>query len=366
MQRLFIISGMALLLAACQSKPGNKQEQLKQLKTQRDALNKQIAALEATVGDSQTVKAIPVSVMALHPSEFRNYIQVQGRVDAEENAGVTPEAPGVITGIFVKAGQHVGKGQVLAQIDDKVVRQQIAQAQSQLDYAKNLYGRQKNLWDQNIGTEVQMLTAKNNYESAQKQVAVLQSQLSTYKIKSPVSGTVDNVTAKIGDAAQPGMVVMRVVNTSDLKVKGEIGESYISKVKNGGPVDIIFPDTQDTLHTRISYAGRVIDQSSRAFNIEIRLPNSNKYHPNMLAVIKVISYTSKDALTIPISVIQHAADGDYVYVADQNKAKRVKITVGQRYNGQAEITSGLKEGDQVITAGFESVGEGNPLEIVNG
>jgi len=366
MKRILAIGLAITLLAACQSKPVNRQEQLNQMKKQRDQLNDKIAALEAQLGDSSQAggKVVAVSVTKLEPSSFKNYIEVQGAVDAQNNVVATAEAAGVVTGIYVKTGQHVSKGQVLAQLDDKVVQNGIAQLKNQLDYAKNIYDRQKNLWDQNIGTEVQLLTYKNNYENLKKQIDVQQSQLDMYKVKSPINGTVDAVDIKVGQALTPGIPAIRVVSTDDLKVKGEVGESYASQINQQEPVLLIFPDIQDTLNTRLSYVSRVVDPSSRSFDVEIRLPSSNKYHPNMIALIKVQNYTNDHAIVVPVNVIQKSEDGNYVYVNENNKAKRIKITEGRNYNGNVEIISGLKEGDSLITTGFEDLDDGDSLQIV--
>lgn len=366
MKHITTISLIVLLLAACNSTNPSKQQQLAKLRNERDKLNEQIAQMEEALGDSATSGAqrtVAVSVNTLKPAVFKNYIEVQGRVDAEKNVNVTSEVPAVVTAINVKVGQHVSAGQVLAQLDDNVIRQQIAQLKNQLAYTKNIYERQKNLWDQNIGTEVQLLTAKNNYENVKKQIEVQQSQLDMYQIKSPISGVVDDVIAKIGQAVSPGVPTFRVVNTQDLKVVGQISESNISKVNSGDMVEVVFPDLQDTLHTHLDYVSKVVDPVSRAFTVEIRLPHRSVYHPNMLAVIRVVSHKDDDAITVPIKVIQHNAKGAYVYISENNKAKLVPVTVGFMYGGYAEISKGLEAGDKLIVAGYQDVNEGDSLQI---
>lgn len=356
------ILGLIVLLGACNASAPNKQQQLDKLKQERDNLNTQIAKLEASVDSSSAnTKTVAVSVMTLTPGLFQNYIEIQGKVDADKNVTVTAEVPAVITAIHVHTGQVVSAGQTLAQLDSKVITDQIAQLQNQLDYTKNLYERQQNLWDQNIGTKVQLLTAKNNYENVQKQIQVTQSQMAMYKIKAPISGVVDEVIAKIGQAVSPGVPTFRVVNMNDLKVVGQIGENNISRVHTGDAVEVVLPDLRDTLHTRLTYVSKVVDPSSRAFNIEIRLPRRSVYHPNMLAIIRVVSYRDKASLTVPINVIQHGSDGDYVYVSRNKHANRVPVTVSQTYGGTAEVSQGLKAGDQIITAGFDNLNEGDSI-----
>lgn len=364
MKRFASLSLIALVAAACNSTSPTPQQQLAQLRTQRDKLNEQIAKLEAGLDStSSNRKAIAVSVSQLQPQPFTNYIEVQGKVDAEKNVNVSAEVPAVVTAIYVKAGDHVSSGQTLAQLDNSVVRNGIAQLESQLAYAKNIYERQKNLWDQNIGTEVQLLTAKNNYENLVKQVEVQKSQLDMYRIKSPISGVVDEVALKLGQSVSPGIPTFRVVNMQDLKVVGQIGETQIGRVKTGAPVELVFPDLRDTLRTRLTYVSKVVDPVSRAFNVEIRLPHTERFHPNMLSVIRVVSYSNAQAIQVPISVIQHDNKGDYVYIARDNKAHRATVNINQTYDGMAEITEGLQDGDQLIVSGYNDVNEGDTLQI---
>jgi RND family efflux transporter MFP subunit len=364
MKRISVL-GLIALLAACNSTAPSKQQQLDKLKSERDKLNAQIDSLQASLDSNSGFKGrtVPVAVTVLQPSVFTNYIEVQGRVDANKNVTVTAEVPAVITGIAVQTGQHVSAGQTLAALDSRVISDQIAQLQNQLAYTKNLYERQQNLWDQNIGTKVQLLTAKNNYENVQKQIQVQESQLAMYKIKSPISGVVDEVIARIGQAVSPGVPAFRVVNLTDLKVTGQIGESNIGVVNTGDPVEVVFPDLQDTLRTRLTYVSKVVDPVSRAFSVEIRLPHKPVYHPNMLAVIRVVSHRDKNAIKVPISVIQHDGKGDYVYVSDQGRARQAHITVSHTYGGYAEVSSGLKAGDRLITAGFEDLNDGDTLQV---
>ncbi len=366
MKRLLVIGSATLLLAACNSKPVSKQEQLKQLQAEKEKISGQITQLEAEISiNHKTGKIVPVAITPMEPATFKSYIEVQGKVDAEENVNVTAEVPAVVTGLYATVGQHVAKGQVLAQLDDKVVKDGIAQLESQADFAKSLYEKQKNLWAQNIGTEVQLLTAKNNYENLVKQLSTQNTQLNMYKIKSPITGLVDEVDIRIGQAVSPGLAAARVVNDQKLKVKGQIGETFVTRVRQGDNTIIIFPDANDTLHTRLTYVSRVIDPVSRSFNVEINLPSNKVYHPNMIAVIKVVSYTNNKAVVLPINVIQKAEDGDYVYVVDNKIAKKVRVTVGQIYNGKAEIVDGLKPGDQVVTTGYEDLDNGDSVNIAN-
>lgn len=352
-----------VFLASCGKKEGDKKAELAKLKKERAELDSRIAALEKETGSAQSKKVIDVSILEINEGIFKNYVEVQGRIDAEENVQVNPEAQGVVTAVYVRIGQHANKGQVLAQIDDKVLRQNLAQLQTQLDLANTLFKRQQNLWEQKIGTEVQYLNAKTQKESLEKQMAVLRSQLDMYKIKSPISGTIDQMDLKVGQAVMPGASGIRVVNASNLKVKAQIAETYAGRVTQGDDVKVLFPDIPDSLSTRLSFVSKMIDPASRSFNIEIKLPSSGRYRPNMLAVLKIADYVNKNALTVPINAIQKGEKSQYVFVAENGKAKRVDISVGRVYDGQAEVLSGLKAGDKIVTAGFQDLNSGDSIRI---
>ncbi len=351
-----------VFIAAC-GKTKDKKAELAQLKKERAELDGKIAKLEAEVGTQHVQEASEVSVVELEPVTFKSFVEVQGKVDAQENVQVSAETPGVITAIYVKAGQQVSKGQVLAQLDDKVVRQNISSLQTQLELATTLYKRQKSLWDQKIGTEVQYLTAKTQKEGVEKQIAVLRSQLAMYKLKSPISGTVDLMELKLGQALNPGMPGLTVVNANNLKVKAEVAESYSGKVNTGDEVLVVFPDTQDSIVTRVTFASKVIDPASRSFDVEVKLPGRSRYRPNMLAVLKIVDYRSNDAITVPVNAIQKSESGEYVYVAEKGKAKKVDISTDKVSEGKAQVIAGLKAGEKVITLGFQNLNEGDLIKF---
>ncbi len=361
MKKLIYLA-VILVIAAC-GKPKDKKAELEKYKKERNELNAKIAVLEKEVGVKTVQEVANVSVIELSPATFKNYVEVQGKVDAEENVQVNPEAPGVVTAIFVSAGQRVGRGQVLAQLDDRVLRQSVSQLQTQLELANSLFRRQKNLWDQKIGTEVQFLTAKSQKEGLERQMGVLRSQQSLYRIKSPISGTVDKMDLKLGQAVSPGMPGITVVNTSNLKVKALVAESYAGRVNQGDEVEIILPDVPDSIKTKVSFASRVIDPVSRSFTVEVRLPGKGIYRPNMLAILRIVDYKIEKAITVPINAIQKSETADYVYVAENGKAKRVNVRTGKVSQGQAEILVGLKEGDKVIVNGIQDLNEGDPVKF---
>lgn len=361
MKRIYLIPALALL-AAC-SQPKDKKTELADLKKQRAELDSKIAKLEAETGTKDSAGIKEISVVELKAGAFVNYLEIQGKVDAEQNVSVNPEAQGIVTAVYVNIGQTVNKGQVLAQIDDNVLRESMAQLQTQLDLATNLYNRQKNLWDQKIGTEVQYLSAKTQKEGLERQMNVLRTQQAMYKIKSPISGTIEQMDLKVGGVAMPGMNAIRVVNASNLKAKALVAESYLGKVGQGDDVRVIFPDLADSLNTRVSFASKVIDPASRSFNVEVKLPSSTKYRANMIAILKVVDYRNNNAIAIPVNVIQRTENGAFVWIAENGKAKRTVITAGRTIDGKTEVLSGLKAGDQLIVTGMDNLTEGDPVKF---
>ena len=365
-----IVLALVIIAAACSSTVDKKAE-LDKLKKQHDQIAEQIKKLESElkVNDSTSTKLTDVMVTEVQPSEFNHYIEVQGKVDGQDNVAVAPQMPGVVTAVYVKEGDVVRKGQVLAQLDDNVIQQQIAGVKQQLDFATSLYLKQKSLWDQQIGSEVQYLTAKNNKESLEKNLATLHQQVEMYKIKAPINGTVEEVGVKVGQMAAAGATpVFRVVNFSSAKIMADIAEVYAPKVKVGNDVLIFFPDFNQELKSKIIFSSKYINPTNRSFQIEIHLGASKvEYRANMIAVVKINDYRNPKALVLPVNLVKDSQEGKYIYVSHEEAGKTIahkqKVEVGQIYNGLAEITSGLQVGDKVISTGFNSLVEGQPLSL---
>ncbi|WP_295796106.1 efflux RND transporter periplasmic adaptor subunit [Mucilaginibacter sp.] len=363
MKKLLYIPAL-ILLAACSSKPKDKKTELADLKKQQASISAQITKLQAELGGGDSTKTTDVGVVILKTTNFSNFVQIQGKIDAQDNVMAYPQSPGSITGLYVKAGQHVSKGQVLVQLDNSVLNQNIAQAETQVALNKTLFERQKNLWDQKIGTEVQFLQAQTALQSSQKQVSSLRQQANQFRITSPINGTVDQMDLKLGQVAQPGTTGIRIVNADILKVKADVPESYAGSVNTGNTVKILIPDANDSLITKVTFAAKVIDPTSRSFGVEIKLPVRKTLRPNMTAIIQIANYTKLQAIVAPVKAIQKSEDGDYVFVNNNGIAKRVNIKVGNTYAGQSEILSGLKAGDQLITDGATDIEEGDKVKAV--
>lgn len=365
MKRSIVILLTTIVLASCggEEKKGDAQAELAKLKKERMQLDKKITALEAEVRKDNPMASVPVSAITLQPTEFSSYIEVQAAVTGDENVLATPQAPGVVENIHVRTGQHVGKGQVLATLDAAAVEQQIKAQEAQLTLTKQLYEKQSKLWEQNIGSEIQLLQAKANYESTQQQYNALVAQRNMYRIVAPISGTVDAVSLKVGDMANPGMSGIRVVSMSKLKVETALGENYISKVDKGDPVILDFSETGTVIESKLSYVSRSVDPISRAFNVEVNIGNNKDIRPNMSCKMKILSYRDEDAIVVPISTVQNTAEGNSVFVARNGVAKAVKVETGKTSDGNIEILSGLQAGDKVITEGYTEIDDGRAIEI---
>jgi RND family efflux transporter MFP subunit len=371
--RQLLIVALAVFLAACSAttKENEKQERLKELRKNQAELAKEIGSLEKQIEDEtpdslRNVKAKQVEIAKIATTSFDHYVQTQGLIESENNIQVSAKTMGVVEKVFVKEGQLVGKGQVIAQIDNSVIQTSIAQMKSQLELANTVYERQKNLWDQKIGTEVQFLQAKTNKESLEKQLAALQEQNEMTRIKSPISGTVDDVNVKVGENISPGMPAARIVNSNDLKLVAKISEAYVSLVQKGNTVRINVPELKKDIEAKVTFVGRNIDPLSRTFTIEVDLKSKPELRPNMTAIVKVIFNTAKDALVVPVNVVQTLNNEKVVYVAEKKGkdvvAKKKVVTVEGVYNNQAQV-KGLEPGDQVITFGYQGLNDGEVIKI---
>ncbi len=365
-----LILALTVIMFACGGDKGGSEKlaELEKLKKEKTTLDAKIAKLEEEVAKSDTTKKeklVEVLVMPLTLSIFKSYIEVQGRVDADENVSLTAEMPGTITKIHVKVGDHVTKGQVLAETDARATIQQMGDLQTSLDLAKQVYDKQKNLWDQKIGTEIQYLQSKNAKESLENKISSIQETLRMSKITSPIDGTVDLVNLKIGQAVSPGTGVISVVNFSSLKVKADVAESYASRVKNGNEVLIQFPDMNDSIFSKVNYASRGINALTRTFAVEVILDGKKEYHPNTVAKLKINDYQSpKPELVVPVKYIQKGAEESFVMISEKGIAVKRIVKLGREYNGVAEIVEGVKEGDLLITEGYDLVNEGSKIKVI--
>jgi membrane fusion protein, multidrug efflux system len=378
MQKIFYLLLVATIIASCgntkkdeKAELNDKKAELQKLKKQQDDINKQVATLEAEIAKAdpeaaKAQKAKLVSLSTIQPGNFSHFIELQGKVDAENIAYVTPRGPGgQVKAIYVKQGQPVRKGQLLMKLDNALAGTQVEQVQSQLSYARDLLNRQQNLWQQGIGTEVQLLTAKNNVTNLEKQLSMVREQLAYSNVYAEISGIADQVNIKVGEMFSPQSATMagiRIVNTGDLKVVTQVPENYLGRVGVGSTLEVSLPEANKTITTKVNVAGKVIDPASRTFYIEAKIPAGNNLKPNQIAMVKIRDYAHENAITIPVNTLQNDEKGKFVMVAAKENGKLIarkrQVTVGELYSGQLEVKSGLQAGDVLIADGFQGLYDG--------
>ncbi len=358
-------------LAACTHKPNNE-EKLASLKEQKTGLEKQledltvqIKALEKASGKAKVEqKTAFVQVEPVNPGTFQHYIEVQGKVTSDNNLNINPKTSGEITKLYVHKGQQVKKGQLLASLDVSALSKSREELKTALEFATQVYDKQKGLWDQKIGTEIQYLQAKNNKEGTERRLATLNEQIAYGSVTAPISGVIEEVFPKEGESANPMSPMFRLVGSGDFKISADVSEAYSSKLKEGSEAEVFFPDLNKTIKTTVRVVGDEISALNRTFNIELYLPSSLPgTKANMIAYVRVKDYENKNGVAIPVSVVQKSNEGTFVFVANDNKATKRLVKTGQTYKGSAEVLNGLKKGDTLITAGYLDLIEGQPVKF---
>jgi RND family efflux transporter MFP subunit len=371
---------LSLIAASCGSSKkdeagtlNDKKVKLQELKTEQTKLTEQITTLEKEIAKQDTnVVAKPklVAVSAIDPQNFEHFIELQGKVDATNIAYVAPPngQGGVVKALYVRQGQAVRKGQVLARLDDQLIRQQIAPLQVQLTTAEDTYKRTKNLFDQGIGTYQNVLNAETQVKTLRQQIGVIQKQAALMTVTAPMSGVAEKVDVRVGETFT-GVTALgpqiSIVNTGNLKITALVPENYLSRVGVGTTLEVEFPGTAKSLTTKVNVSGKIIDPTSRSFQIEAPVPADPSLKPNQLVVVKIRDYSTDKAITIPLNVLQNDEQGKYVMVAAKEGAKTVarkrRVTVGELYGERLEIKSGLQGGDVIVTEGYQELYEGQAI-----
>ena len=361
-----------------------KKANLEQLKKQVLDINAQITLLEKELekaGAADESKAALVNVDSVKSKDFNHFIELQGKVESESVSFVTPRAGGgQVKAIYVKRGDRVKKGQLILQLDNSLIKQSAAAAaqnietiKAQAALAKSVYEKQKNLWDQNIGSEIQLLTAKTNAEAsssqlkaAMEQLGMVRDQLAYTSVYSDVDGVAEEVNVKVGEMFM-GAGQIKIVNTDHLKLTSQVPENYAGKIKVGTEVSLNFPDIQKVIDAKLAVVGNVIDPLSRSFFVEAKLPMDKNFRPNQLVQVKIKDYTNKNAISIPVNLVQNDEKGKFIYVAVTEKGKLIArkkmIIIGSFYGDEIEVLSGLSVGDKMITEGYQSIFDGQNLTI---
>ena len=383
--KLFTLS-LILIAVACGGGNNNniegKKASLEALKKQALTINAQIATLEKELdkaGAKEQAQAVLVAIAPVATQDFNHFIELQGKVESESVSYVTPRAGGgQVKELFIKRGDRVKKGQVILQLDNSLIKQSAAAAaqnietvRAQAALAKAVYEKQKNLWDQNIGSEIQLMTAKTNADAsasqlkaALEQLGMAKDQLAYTTIRSDVDGVAEEVNVKVGELFG-GAGQIKIVNTDHLKLTSAVPENYAGKIKVGTEVNLSFPDIQKIVDTKLTVVGNVIDPLSRSFFVESKLPIDKNFRPNQLVQVKIKDYTKKDAIIIPINLVQNDDKGKFIYVAVTEKGKLIArkrmVTIGQFYGNNIEILDGLKAGEQIVTEGYQSIYDGQNI-----
>ncbi|HVF97874.1 MAG TPA: efflux RND transporter periplasmic adaptor subunit [Flavisolibacter sp.] len=371
---------VSLVAASCGSskkdEAGNlndKKAELQKLKEEQAKLTEKITTIEKEVGKLDTnavAKPKLVAVAAIDPQSFEHFIDLQGKVDATNIAYVAPPngQGGIVKALYVTQGQSVRKGQLLARLDDVLVRQQASPLRVQLASAEDTYKRTKNLFDQGVGTYQNVLNAQTAVETLRKQIGIINQQVSQMNVTAPMSGVAETVNVRVGEmftgvsAAGPQI---SVVNTGKLKITALVPENYLGRVGVGTVLEIELPGTSKKLTTKVSVAGKIIDPTSRSFMIEAPVPSDPALKPNQIAIVKIRDYSAGNAITIPLNVLQNDEQGKYVIVAAQEGTKTIarkrRVVVGELYGERLEVKSGLQAGEVIVTEGYQELYEGQSL-----
>ena len=366
-----ICAGMLLFTACGGAKDGldAKQAELIKLKTEYKTLGDNIRKLEAELSDLDTnqvakVSRVPVKVLALEPATFQHFVNVQGAIKSDNNVGVGPEMPGTYLRILVEEGDYVKRGQLLARLDDAVIRKGMDELQVQLDLATILYEKQQRLWKQQIGSEVQLLQAKAQRDALTKRLATTREQQALTRIKSPISGVVDAVRAKRGEAAMPGFPGFQIVNLSELSFNADISEAYIPYIKRGDKVSIEFPSVGQALDAKVSSVSQTINPQNRTVTVKVDLPGRHEMlKANMVGEISINDANHENSIVISQQFLQKSGSGSFVMVAEKNGndeyvAHKQAVKSGMTYQGKVEILEGLNRGHLLITDGYLALSEG--------
>lgn len=381
MNRFFIFYIM-LAFAACtpneekiQAKKSEeliaKQTELTTLKEQLADINSKIVVLQSEIevlDPESAIKPKLVSTEELTTEGFNQYLNLQGIVKSDNISYIAPRngMGGYVKQLYIKEGQSVKKGQLVLKLDDKVLRESIEATKNQLSFATNVYNKTKALWDQKIGTEVQLLSAKNNVESLEKQISVQEEQLKTYLVYADQSGIAEIVNIKVGELFSGVSVAgpqIQIINNNSMNVSVDVPENYISKIKTGAKVVVEIPSAGQTFNTTISLISQSINPSTRGFKAECKIPSGINLKPNMAAIAKILNHSTSKAIVIPINNVQSDEKGKYVFVMGKNEkgktiAQRKTVVMGALYGEKVEILSGLGTGDLLITKGYQNLYEG--------
>jgi RND family efflux transporter MFP subunit len=372
-----IIAGIALIMVSCAPKEStDKKAELQEYKELVKEYNEKIAALEIELDSTgalngEEIRSTSVEVKPIQTEEFTSYFEAKGSVESLKDAFISPEISGQIKSIDVDRGERVKKGAILVKLKTDVTQSSIKEVKTSLELATKIFGKQEQLWNKKIGSEIQYLEAKNAKESLEARLATLESQLEMATIRAPFDGIVDNIMVKTGELASPGMRLMRLVNIDDLRITAEISESFLTSVHVGEDVSLSFSSYPDlSIKESIHRIGTVIDPITRTFTIEVILKNRDEMlKPNMLSTLSIQDYFDKDALLVPSIILKQDFKGTFLFIVKEEGskmfAKKVYVKTGKTVQDITKITEGIKLGDKVIIKGYNLVTDGEAVTVLN-
>jgi RND family efflux transporter MFP subunit len=342
---------------------------------QQNLIKQDIKKLDIVIAELDKAKKIPlITTFNLEESDFKHFLELQGNVTTKDLLMIYPEYSGVLTNVYVVEGQKVRKGEVLAKIDDGGLSQQLAQLKIQAELAKTTFERQQRLWDQKIGSEMQYLQAKSNYEAQNQAIAQLEQQVAKTIVRAPFSGTIDDVLTEQGSVVMPGQTeLLRIINLDNMYIVTDVPEKYIANITRNKKVEVEFPVLGKKIDSKVRQVGNFINPANRTFKVEVSVPNKDKsIKPNLTAKLRINDYSNQNALLIPQGIISENADGEqYIYIVtdkagnDEAVAEKKIIQTGLTQGDYIEVISGLEAGNEIILEGARSVNDQQTVKIIN-
>ena len=388
MKKILFTVTTLLLIMACGNEQGRSVEDLitegdleairakkSEISAEQKILEEDALKLDSAIALLGGDEKLPlVTTITAETQNFEHYLELQGDVQTKQNVLIYPEMAGTLERIYVTDGQRVSKGQLLAKIDDGGLGSKLEQLKTQAELNKTTFERQKRLWEQKIGSEIQYLQAKTSYEASQNAVKQVESQLGKSTIRAPFTGIIDDVIMDQGTVVSPGQgsEIFRIVNLSNMYIEVDVPETYLGQISKGKDAVVYFPVLGDSVTTKIRETGNFINPSNRSFSVEIPVPNKKGIiKPNLTARVRLNDYTNPNAILIPQSIISENAAGEqYAYVSsemnDNNEAvvTRSIITTGKTQNGLIEVLTGIQDGNQIIKEGARTVKNGQKVKIL--
>lgn len=347
----------------------SKKSQLEAFKSESAALKVKIEELEEEISSldpefrKNRRKSVLVTTVKPEVGKFEHYVEVTGSVLSKKNVNISAEVSGRVEEIVTREGMSVRKGQVIARIDAESIERNLDEIKTQLELARTIFEKQERLWNQKIGTEIQYLEAKNRKETLEKNLASIALQKDRTTITAPFNGTVEELTVRVGELVQPGSPVVNFVGEDDLFIEGDISERFVGILDKGDSVSIHFPSIDQTIKTKVTAIGKIINPDNRTFKVEVFLPKVEKVKPNMISVLDIQDYSVEDAITVPSYLILKDNKGSYVFVVENDVAHKKYIERGMTYEGQTEIIEGLDGSEILIDKGFREVGDNFSVNI---